>query len=115
MEERFFKQPILKYSYEYPSTHWELDESGQPTSVTSWRDVLTQTIETLADLELEAFETLTQEYPRLISPDVNRFRRNRKLQNGFYIEVNLSAKDIYRFYTQAIETVGLSSQDWVVE
>ena len=88
---------------------------GQATTVTSWRDVLTQTMSTLAELEPEAFETLAQEYPRLISSNQNRFRRNRQLQNGYYIEVNLSAKDIYRFCTQAIETVGLSSHDWVVE
>lgn len=88
---------------------------GQTTTVTSWRDVLTQTMATLAELEPEAFETLAQEYPRLISSDRNRFRRNRQLQNGYFIEVNLSAKDIYRFCTQAIETLGLSSHDWVVE
>ena len=27
----FFEQPILNSPYEYPSRHWELDESGQPT------------------------------------------------------------------------------------
>ncbi len=27
----FFKRPILNSPYEYPSRHWELDESGQPT------------------------------------------------------------------------------------
>lgn len=31
MEDRFFKQPILNSPYAYPSRHWELDESGQPT------------------------------------------------------------------------------------
>ncbi len=31
MEDRFFTQPILNSPYEYPSRHWELDESGQPT------------------------------------------------------------------------------------
>jgi type III restriction enzyme len=31
MENLFFKQPILNSPYEYPSRHWELDESGQPT------------------------------------------------------------------------------------
>ncbi len=28
----FFESPILNSPYEYPSRHWELDESGQPTS-----------------------------------------------------------------------------------
>jgi len=27
----FFKRPILNSPYDYPSRHWELDESGQPT------------------------------------------------------------------------------------
>jgi type III restriction enzyme len=31
MENFFFQQPILNSPYDYPSRHWELDESGQPT------------------------------------------------------------------------------------
>ncbi|MET4162815.1 type III restriction enzyme [Marinobacterium sp. MBR-111] len=30
MSEAFFEKPILNSPYEYPSRHWELDESGQP-------------------------------------------------------------------------------------
>ena len=29
----FFSQPILNSPYEYPGRHWELDESGQPTTL----------------------------------------------------------------------------------
>ena len=32
MSDRFFDHPILNSPYEYPSRHWELDETGQPTS-----------------------------------------------------------------------------------
>ena len=32
MTARFFEQPILNSPYEYPARHWELDESGQPTT-----------------------------------------------------------------------------------
>lgn len=31
MEQQFFEQPILNSPYEYPTQHWELDKSGQPT------------------------------------------------------------------------------------
>lgn len=31
MDNRFFERPILNSPYEYPSRHWELDASGQPT------------------------------------------------------------------------------------
>ena len=32
MNTEFFERPILNSPYEYPGRHWELDESGQPTS-----------------------------------------------------------------------------------
>src|SRR5690242_16068208 len=31
MSEDFFRRPILNSPYDYPSRHWELDASGQPT------------------------------------------------------------------------------------
>ena len=31
MTDSFFERPIINSPYEYPSHHWELDESGQPT------------------------------------------------------------------------------------
>jgi len=31
MTDQFFEKPILNSPYEYPRSHWELDESGQPT------------------------------------------------------------------------------------
>ncbi len=31
MESNFFEKPILNSPYEYPASHWELDEEGQPT------------------------------------------------------------------------------------
>ncbi len=31
MSDQFFEQPILNSPYKYPSKHWELDETGQPT------------------------------------------------------------------------------------
>ncbi|MEX2171075.1 MAG: DEAD/DEAH box helicase family protein [Pirellulales bacterium] len=33
MADRFFEQPILNSPYEYPTRHWELDSSGQPTQL----------------------------------------------------------------------------------
>lgn len=34
MSNSFFSKPILNSPYDYPSRHWELDESGQPTQLT---------------------------------------------------------------------------------
>ena len=35
--------------------------------------------------------------------------------DGYYIYVNFSSRDIYRFCLQAIESIGLTREDWVVE
>jgi len=88
---------------------------GQRVPVTSWRDVQSHTLDVIAELEPTLFQQLAAEYPRFISSDPGRFRRNRQLANGYFIEMNLSAKDVYRFCTQAIESIGLSADDWNVE
>ncbi|MEO6022885.1 MAG: restriction endonuclease, partial [Burkholderiales bacterium] len=31
MDNKFFDKPILNSPYRYPSSHWELDATGQPT------------------------------------------------------------------------------------
>ena len=31
MDNKFFEKPILNSPYDYPSRHWELDDTGQPT------------------------------------------------------------------------------------
>jgi type III restriction enzyme len=33
MTDQFFERPILNSPYEYPSRHWELDSTGQPTGM----------------------------------------------------------------------------------
>lgn len=89
---------------------------GQKFPVKTWRDVMECTLNTIAQLEPEMFAQLVSEYPRFISPDSTKFRCNRQLSgNGFFIEVNLSARDIHRFCTQAIQSIGLSNEDWSVE
>lgn len=88
---------------------------GQSFVVESWRDVQNHTLNVIAELEPELFAQLADEYPHFISADPTKFRRFRELNNGFYIEVNLSAKNIYRFCSQAIESIGLSGEDWIIE
>jgi len=88
---------------------------GQQFPVKSWRDVAATTLNAIAALEPELFTTLVATYPRFISPTADVFRTQRKLDNDYYLAVNLSAKDIHRFCTQAIETIGLTSEDWIVE
>lgn len=88
---------------------------GQRYPVASWRDVQAQTLNTISELEPELFSKLADEYPRFISKDSSKFRKSRPVANGYFIEVNISSKDVYKFCVQAIESVGLSGADWFVE
>lgn len=87
---------------------------GQQFQVQTWRDVLEQTLNTVADLESDKFEIIAQNFPRYLGKDKSKFRAIRQLQNGFFIEVNLSAQSIQKFCSQAIETIELTSDDWSV-
>ena len=87
---------------------------GQVFSVESWRDVLEKTFNTIAELEPEKFTIIAHNFPRFLGKDKSKFRAIRLLQNGYYIEVNLSAQSIQRFCNQSVETIELTSDDWFV-
>jgi len=87
---------------------------GQVFSVENWRDVLEQTLNTIAYLEPEKFETIAHNFPRYLGKDKSKFRAIRQLQNGYFIEVNLSAQSIQKLCYQSMETIELTSDDWVV-
>lgn len=87
---------------------------GQQFEVKTWRDVLEQTLNTIADLEPEKFDVLACNYPRYLGKDGNKYRVVRQLQNDYFIEVNLSASSIQKFCSQAMETIELTSEDWGV-
>ena len=95
-----------------PSAVWIL---GQRFEVSSWRDVLEHTIDTIADLEPEGFHRILDEFPRFVGKDKTKFREVRELHCGAFVEVHLGAEAIYRFCLQAIEAIGLSSDDWKVD
>jgi len=95
-----------------PKELWIL---GQNFRVQTWRDVLEQTMNTIADLEPDKFEQIIQQFPRFVGRDKKKFRAIRELKNGAFIEVNMSAKSIQSFCFQALEAIELTTDDWKVE
>ncbi|MFN5310655.1 MAG: DUF262 domain-containing protein [Candidatus Kapaibacterium sp.] len=87
---------------------------GQRFEVKSWRDVLEKTMNVIAELEPDKFEIITHNFPRYINKDRNKFRAIRQLENGYFIEVNLSAQSIQKLCYQAMETIELTSDEWEV-
>jgi uncharacterized protein with ParB-like and HNH nuclease domain len=91
-----------------------LEILGQGFDVKSWRDVMERTLNTIADLEPEKFEFIAQKYPRYLGQNRDKFREVRELKNKYFIEVNLSAKDIQKLCSQAVEAIELTNEDWKV-
>lgn len=87
---------------------------GQTMEVKTWRDVMEKTLNVIADLEPEKFEIIAHNFPRYVGKDQNKFRAIRKLENNYFIEVNLSAQSIQKLCYQAMETIELTADDWEV-
>ena len=88
---------------------------GQRFPVGTWRDVCQITLDTISELDPDAYGRIMSAYPRLTGPDASVFRSARQLRNGHFIEVHLSADAIYRFCIQATELAELSSEEWEIE
>jgi uncharacterized protein with ParB-like and HNH nuclease domain len=87
---------------------------GQIFSVDSWRKVLVATLDTIYELEPEAFEKAVKATPKMFSPNGSDFRAPRELRAGYFVESNMSAKAIQNFCNRFIDECGLSSEDWEV-
>ncbi len=96
------------------SSPYSLEILGEVFPVKNWRDVLELTLNTLAELEPNKFEQIAIALPSYVGKDKNKFRAIRQLNNGYYIEVNQSAPSIHKNCMKAIQIVGLSSNDWIV-
>jgi uncharacterized protein with ParB-like and HNH nuclease domain len=88
---------------------------GEEYSVKSWRDVLEITLNIISTLDGEPFKDIMEQFPRFVGWNEKDFRDTRQLKNGSFIEVNLSATDIYTFCLKALETAELSIEQWQVE
>ena len=88
---------------------------GQVYPVAYWRDVLIITFNVIAEFEPEKFDLLARTYPKYLSQDKLKLRECRSLNNGYFIEANLSAENIHKFCFQALQTADLSIEDWKVE
>jgi len=87
---------------------------GQNFRVNSWRDVMETTFNVISDLAPDKFQIILDNFPKYVGKDKSKFREVRKLENSYFIEVNLSSEHIQKICYQAIEITDLSSEDWEV-
>jgi hypothetical protein len=89
---------------------------GAKRPVSSWREVLQVTLETIRESEPDIFDEVVVQFPRLISNDAGKFRAPRMLNGGgLYFETNLSAENVARYCQQMTNAAGYSLDDWNVE
>ncbi len=88
---------------------------GVPHAVTSWSDVMHRTAETVSEwVGSESFPSLAERYPRLFSREPFKYRP-RKLNNGWWVYVNLSRIDILRYCKTIVAAAGIPEAEWSVE
>lgn len=97
------------------TTPTKLSILGEEFDVKSWRDVLENTLNTIAFLEPEKFNAVAESMSHYISKSSGDMRNVRKLTDGYFVEVNLSAKSIEKLCIQAIQAAELTSDDWKVD
>lgn len=86
---------------------------GEDFSVESWRDVAEKTTEAIIQI-VDNFDEIANSMPLYLSKTPFQ-NAHRKLSNGWYIYMNLSADSIERYCRKLITRSGLTLDDWRVE
>lgn len=87
---------------------------GQSIEVDSWRQVLIQTVEEMAD-RFDDFGEDTARFESFLSHTDASFLSSHQLRNGYWLKLNHSNKKIYEFCKQFSLRAGLDNRDWNVE
>jgi hypothetical protein len=85
---------------------------GESLPVSTWADVLRQTAEYIVRTT-DDFTTIAQRLPSYVSEERFPYRCY-QLSNGWWIMMNLSAKDINKVCSRLIQAAGISDSNWEV-
>ena len=86
---------------------------GQQITVSTWRDVASQTTEMIIKLT-DKFNEIAERMPAYL--DKEKFPiADRQLSNGWYLNTNLSAASIKTYCRNLTSAAGLENGDWQVE
>lgn len=88
---------------------------GRYSKVSSWREVLSFTLDTLYEERPEYFEQIVKTYPKWFTKDKRQLRASKPLRSGYFIEVNVNSNTIFSKCQKIKETVHLVDDDWKVE
>lgn len=92
-----------------------LTVNGKVFEVTTWRDVLKITFEQVYQLDTGAITRFAQTIPNLLNQNQQMLRAPLKTVGNYYLEGNLSAKNIYKLCKRLVGSTHLTPEDWKVE
>jgi len=88
---------------------------GHAHDVQTWAAVLQVTMAEMAKLGDDVFAEIASQLPRYVSKDAGKMRTARRLDNGFFYESHLNAKQVNQICNQVTQLAGLSYEDWALE
>jgi len=77
--------------------------------------VLENTVNEVIDVDPDAYSALSRELSNHVGSDRSRFRDARKLRNGAYVNVSLSAEGIDRLCRRILDVAGVTETEWEVK
>ena len=93
----------------------ELKILGNNYNINSWKDLLRQTAEVCIWYKPENISVLDENFPNYGSFNSTNVRRPYKLDNGYFIETNLSANDIYRRCLDFLVVFEIEPTNWEIK
>ncbi len=88
---------------------------GRTFAVSTWRDVLENTVNEVIEFDTDVYVTLCRDLSTHVGNDRSRFREARQLRNGGYVNVNLSAEGIDRLCRRILDVAEIADTEWQVE
>jgi uncharacterized protein with ParB-like and HNH nuclease domain len=88
---------------------------GKKYEISTWREVWLTTLNEVISMKENNMQLILEKYPNLLSFDQYKFKRQGLLNNNAYVNVDFSARDIYRLCQKILEVVGIPKEDWEVD
>jgi len=88
---------------------------GKKITVSTWRDVLENTVNEVIDIDPDAYAALCRDLSSHIGSDRSRFRESRPLRKDGFVNVNLSAEGIDRLCRRILVIANVQDSGWLVE
>ena len=91
--------------------------AGDEYQVTHWKDVYIEILKWIQEYSPESFDEISNRFPSFITDIPRSLKESYDLQNGYFAELRLNAKAIYRFCEQVmrLDIIRELSEDWSVE